>query len=579
MGTRGGDSSGSTPDREGARATDGGSHAPVIGAPVVGPGPAAHVHGDGEPWQVLEAGPDTALFQLADHLSPCDMACSFCPHSLHLFRPAVPTDPALIRRVNNAFRARLADVSAGTIALASMDIVAWPGLDELLAIATAAGKRVILHTPATLLDDAEQVARLAGHDVTVDVTVLGLDDTTVTQMTGNPRARARIEGALGRLRDAGVPLRLATVVTRRNVGQLGDVVRWLGGTLGATLVDVRLFYPDLPAAPASYYDQFADHADIAAALRALGEGDDADTLPTLVLGNAPLCQLDLRGHTSPPVVFPRYDAAHQNAYREDGVAMCQGCPHADMCVRVSETYAARHAPLPFDVEVVTDNLARTHRAAHAPGDEGPPPDPLSIAPEEGVPKAQEGAAPGVRGVPPRPRPPRPPWPYSPALWPLAARPVTAGRWRGAEEIALAGPDGPVRIALDPPGEGGVRAPGRRDAALPFDPVPPAAELEGWTAARDGRQLRVTGPHGVAWQRGVPEDAGEPVLVPGGAFLLLPQASGVLMLWATADGQRRGLLEGHVGPLEGVAVDPSGRRAVTWGPEGAWLWDLGGETRG
>src|SRR5262245_20808735 len=139
------------------------------------------------PWKVSRMNAGTALFLLDDHLGPCRMACRFCPHGWVTSRPPLP-DTAIQAAIRRAFVEAVAGTDAPSLFLASMDILDYPGLADLLADARSAGRSVILATPGLAAADPAVVAMLARWDVEVALTWLASDAETYARVGGNPAA-------------------------------------------------------------------------------------------------------------------------------------------------------------------------------------------------------------------------------------------------------------------------------------------------------------------------------------------------------------------------------------------------------
>jgi hypothetical protein len=284
--------------------------------------------------------------------------------------------------------------------MVSADILDYPDLFGLLDAVRDAGKELVLGSPGLRLADRAFVERLAAYPVSIDLTYLATDDATYNRIVGNQEARAAIDAGLAHLVEVGVPFKVGVVVTSLNVHAFPDVVAHLAGTYGVDRIVVRLFYPDLEGAPDEYFDLFPDYQEVQEALEAL-ERSDVDPLPELDLGNAPLCQLDLRGFERLRLV-PREHHAHQNTFKTDGLPACATCAVRDRCVRVHMEYMKRHRIRPVDDAVIAQTLELAHSAEARrtevqqdvelgiPKEEG-------LLPGEGTPRSQ-GILPG-QGIP------------------------------------------------------------------------------------------------------------------------------------------------------------------------------------
>lgn len=346
-------------------------------------------------WLCTGADPETTFLLLRDHLAPCQMWCSFCPRSLEPERPEPVRDPALHAAIREEFTALVAESETRSLFLVSSDILEYPDLFALLDVAAAAGKRVILGTPGLALADEAFVARFVGRDVAFDLTWLSVHPEVYARITGRADAHARVGRAIELLRAHGLGCTLATVVVAENVGEVDLIVRFLGGVAGSERAQLRLFFPDIAAAPASYYDQFPSLAALREALVRLER--DPPSVP-IELGNTPLCQVD-------PEQTPGLDLrliehrGHQNTFKTEGVGVCGACEARERCVRFHPEQVARQGFGPIDRALVRRNLERLDRAA-ASALWGP----TGVLPGEGVPKEQgvpkEVGVPKEQGVAP-----------------------------------------------------------------------------------------------------------------------------------------------------------------------------------
>lgn len=113
-------------------------------------------------------------------------------------------------------------------------------VDVLAHVAPRAMTR--LRTNATLVDP-DMAARLREAnlgDALVDV--LGATPGTHDALTGVPGSHARTEAGIAALQQAGIPVTLLTIMNRRNVHELQQVLDW-GGRLGAEAVGILRPYP------------------------------------------------------------------------------------------------------------------------------------------------------------------------------------------------------------------------------------------------------------------------------------------------------------------------------------------------
>ena len=362
------------------------------------------------PWQVHDT-PITASMHLAGHHAPCRMWCAFCPRSFDAERHDAPTDPDTVQGVVDAFVTHLATVQARELSLVSDDILAFPGLLDLIDEATAHGRTVVLGTPGLRLADEALVRDLAQRGVTVALTALSTDAHTTHALVGNPTFHRRLRQALQHARTHGLSVRMQVVVTSRNLDGLADLLADLHQTHGLHELVLHSFYPDVAAPPEAYLDLFPALDDLHQALRDL----DARTLappPRLLLGNLPWCQLDLTDLPGLEVV-PQLHAAHHNAYDHDVVDLCATCAARDRCVGLHPGLVARHGAQPFDAARLDHALrlaappsAPVAEPTRTPGTavDSPPPE-GAILPGQGIPRDQ-GILPGEGLLPdaPRPRP-------------------------------------------------------------------------------------------------------------------------------------------------------------------------------
>lgn len=345
-----------------------------------------------EPWQIHVVGP-TATMLLDGRFAPCRMWCAFCPRSFDATRQDPPED---VSEIVAAFDAALEDLDVEELYLVSDDILAFPALDTLLDHAEAAGKRIVLGTPALSLSEPARVEALAKRPVTVALTPLHTEAQAWGDMVGNPLAPARIERAMALMKTHGVPMRVQVVVTAANVANLPDLVAHLHDDLGVSELEVHLFYPDLASPPDAYLDQFPAYADVQAALEAIDAMPDA---PALRLGNAPLCQLDFSTLRSDRI-HPHGHQASKNRFGTPGIAACRTCSAAPQCVRIHPAYAARRDLRPIEQDRIDAN-ARHIGAVRV--QLGPADTPGEILPGQGIP-ANQGIPRGQGLLPDAPRP-------------------------------------------------------------------------------------------------------------------------------------------------------------------------------
>ena len=113
-------------------------------------------------------------------------------------------------------------------------------LDTLRHCATRAMTR--LRTNATLIDGAMARALKDANLGDALIDVLGATAATHDELTGAPGSHARMLAGADALRSAGVPITLLTIMNRRNVGELQQVLD-LGQRLGAEAVGILRPYP------------------------------------------------------------------------------------------------------------------------------------------------------------------------------------------------------------------------------------------------------------------------------------------------------------------------------------------------
>jgi hypothetical protein len=341
------------------------------------------------PWNLTRFNAGTTLFLLDDHRSPCQMWCRFCPHGAVPVRPP-HVDEAGTAAVLAAFDEALAATDTPNLFLASMDILDFPGIFAVLDRVRDAGRRAVISTPGLAAADPALVARLAQYPVEMALTWLASDEPTYERVGGRADAHKLIPQAIENLRAAGIPYTLQTVVTSDNVHQFDTVIADVVQRFGQTQLRVHLFYPDLQGQGSSdYLDQFPAMTLVRAALERASAAQ-LSPRPRLVIGNMPLCQLDLRDLPGLDVVTAPYRAGHNPmGYRT--VAACRSCRLVDRCIGVHPSQPERTPMLPWDDGIVAFNEAMLQDGGDVSG---------RVLPSQGVPKGQgvpktQGRAPGL----------------------------------------------------------------------------------------------------------------------------------------------------------------------------------------
>jgi hypothetical protein len=287
-------------------------------------------------------------------------------------------DEAGTAEVLAAFDEALAATDTPNLFLASMDILDFPGIFAVLDRVRDAGRRAVISTPGLAAADPALVARLAQYPVEMALTWLASDEPTYERVGGRADAHKLIPQAIENLRAAGIPYTLQTVVTSDNVHQFDTVIADVVQRFGQTQLRVHLFYPDLQGQGSSdYLDQFPAMTLVRAALERASAAQ-LSPRPRLVIGNMPLCQLDLRDLPGLDVVTAPYRAGHNPmGYRT--VAACRSCRLVDRCIGVHPSQPERTPMLPWDDGIVAFNEAMLQDGGDVSG---------RVLPSQGVPRGQ-----------------------------------------------------------------------------------------------------------------------------------------------------------------------------------------------
>ncbi|MCB9663226.1 MAG: radical SAM protein [Alphaproteobacteria bacterium] len=280
------------------------------------------------------------LLDLHGSLAPCTLSCVFCPVSLRSHRHPVPSRPRLVQEVLDEVAALLDAHAPGEVELVSDDVLAFPGLLDLVTLLRGRGVAVRVTTPGFRLADGRLARHLAGAGVRVHLTLWSRDPATAAAITGVPDALERLAAGLAAAQAAGVEVELGTVLTARNAHELADLAAW-AGELGATTFTVRVFHPDIAAPTPAYVDQYPDYAEV---VRGLARAVAAEGAPHLQVVNLPWCRVPLSLASAPGLRV----LSAPNEERFHPWAACEACAVRAHCSGTHPVYAARHGEAPPD---------------------------------------------------------------------------------------------------------------------------------------------------------------------------------------------------------------------------------------
>lgn len=275
---------------------------------------------------------------LDEAFAPCTFRCRFCTRSLRPEGTPPTPAPAMVAAIVGEFDALVAKTRPAEVSLASDDILAFPGVLDLVLACRRRGVGIELMSTGVRLVDPNLVAGLAAGGATLQLTLLSTRDETYARMTGVADAREQVERAIRAAWAAGIPTRLGVTLTGENVHELDEMLRFAAG-LGAPEFMVRCFYPDAISAPEAWFHQHVDPRAVFAAIkRALEAGV---VLPTLQLHDLPLCQADEEVVRATPIqILP-----HVNDITSHAWAPCAGCVARGRCSGMDPTYVKDIAPV------------------------------------------------------------------------------------------------------------------------------------------------------------------------------------------------------------------------------------------
>ena len=245
----------------------------------------------------------------------CDLRCCFCDaHRLpsSRLRPAVEQLDALIAG------------GASAVLFCDGEPLGDPALPSLVRRATAAGLRVELQSSGPALADAARLQTLADAGLTgLHVPLYAPAAALHDRLVGRDGAFAATVAGIAHAREAGLRIRAAIVVLRKNLGAIGETVELLGRLSGHPAV--RLTWARPPAADAARYRDLAlsPAEGLPALVAAFGPGLLWRRAP---LWWAPPCLC--APHGGPP---PLWQATARLTYEREPHHALQDCPHAALC--------------------------------------------------------------------------------------------------------------------------------------------------------------------------------------------------------------------------------------------------------